>query len=440
MFLTLPDPSRMVARSIELRKPMIVVNINYRVNLFGFAASTEIIEAQSGSVVRGCNFGLGDQRTALEWVSRNISSFGGDAGKITIGGQSAGAASVHAHALEAKFGSNPPLFQKAIMQSGAIGSLHPKPMKQADQDWEKLCQHFDIPAGSDKSRVELMSAVSESEIVQALRTLNLLFFNPVEDGKTIKAGSAGQWNVNFGQTAATLQIEQASKRGLPLVILAGDVDLEGSGFHSPASKISDYEWVKAAFQESYTSDVIAERVLSSYKITPNLPEAKIRRAVLQFLTDVMFGYPVHKARVGLSNEEAGGRETSSAAYRVSFGNPFPGNNYQVPHHCVDLIYIYDCFHDALVKADKDEVSAQGTRISNLALACRMQSDWIHFITGDGSERGENEAMVYANDRHARLENVNESSDWKERFLRFEVLDSHLQGSLTAMKTVRGIGS
>ncbi|KAH7357889.1 Alpha/Beta hydrolase protein [Plectosphaerella cucumerina] len=105
------DMSWMVERSVKMGQPIIGVSINYRLNAFGFLSSDEV-RASSHS-----NFGIRDQRLALHWIQENIDAFGGDPTKVTIFGESAGAASVGLH-LTAYNGRDDGLFRHAIMQSG----------------------------------------------------------------------------------------------------------------------------------------------------------------------------------------------------------------------------------------------------------------------------------------------------------------------------------
>ncbi|XP_041483841.1 acetylcholinesterase-like [Lytechinus variegatus] len=86
---------------------VIVVTINYRVGIFS-RFSTRSEEARG-------NFGMLDQVEALRWVQRNIAAFGGDRDRVTIFGESAGAASVD-FLLLSKLSRG--LFSQAIMQSG----------------------------------------------------------------------------------------------------------------------------------------------------------------------------------------------------------------------------------------------------------------------------------------------------------------------------------
>jgi para-nitrobenzyl esterase len=71
---------------------VIIVSMNYRLGIFGFFVHPELT-AESPHHASG-NYGLMDQAAALEWVKRNISSFGGDASNITIFGESAGSFAV----------------------------------------------------------------------------------------------------------------------------------------------------------------------------------------------------------------------------------------------------------------------------------------------------------------------------------------------------------
>lgn len=91
-----------------VRHGIIVVSINYRLGPYGFLCLD--IPEVSG------NQGLKDQVLALRWIRNNIESFGGDVNKITVYGESAGAASVEFHLAS----ENEKLFQQAILSSGAI--------------------------------------------------------------------------------------------------------------------------------------------------------------------------------------------------------------------------------------------------------------------------------------------------------------------------------
>jgi para-nitrobenzyl esterase len=86
------------------RGGVVVVTFNYRVGLEGFG------------YVEGTppNRGLLDQVAALEWVQGNISAFGGDPGRVTVFGQSAGGGSVAALLAMPRAAG---LFHRAIAQS-----------------------------------------------------------------------------------------------------------------------------------------------------------------------------------------------------------------------------------------------------------------------------------------------------------------------------------
>ncbi len=100
---------------------VIVVKISYRLGAEGYLWMPE----------RGAaNLGLEDQKTALRWIRRHISSFGGDPDNVTLWGQSAGAhsvASLIASADDAELSTNVPrfggeiLFHRAILQSPPLG-------------------------------------------------------------------------------------------------------------------------------------------------------------------------------------------------------------------------------------------------------------------------------------------------------------------------------
>ncbi|MEI9996204.1 MAG: carboxylesterase family protein [Rhizomicrobium sp.] len=97
------DGSRLAHRGV------VVVSFNYRLGRLGFFAHPALTE--------GPDFGLEDQLAALRWVRRNIAAFGGDAGNVTIFGESAGGDSV---ALLMILPQAKGLFARAISESASV--------------------------------------------------------------------------------------------------------------------------------------------------------------------------------------------------------------------------------------------------------------------------------------------------------------------------------
>lgn len=97
-------------KALATRK-VVLVTLNYRLGHLGFFAHPAL-EAEAGETV--CNFGLLDQMAALQWVQENISAFGGDAGNVTLFGESAGGRSVMS-LMASPLAKG--LFHKGIIQS-----------------------------------------------------------------------------------------------------------------------------------------------------------------------------------------------------------------------------------------------------------------------------------------------------------------------------------
>lgn len=123
------------------KKGVILVSINYRVNVFGFFAHPEL-EKENPEGVSG-NYGILDQIFALKWVRENIAAFGGDPERITIAGQSAGCMSVQS-IVSSPLAKG--LMKGAILQSGGgLPPLHLTPEKEAL--WkisQKLMDHLGV--------------------------------------------------------------------------------------------------------------------------------------------------------------------------------------------------------------------------------------------------------------------------------------------------------
>lgn len=101
---------------LAAQQGLVVVTLNYRVGALGFLAGVGGLDG---------NYGFLDQQLALKWVNQNITRFGGDPGRVTLAGESAGASFVSLHMLSAPVSE--PLFQRAVMMSNPLGLPYKTP-------------------------------------------------------------------------------------------------------------------------------------------------------------------------------------------------------------------------------------------------------------------------------------------------------------------------
>ncbi|HJJ36562.1 MAG TPA: carboxylesterase family protein [Methanocorpusculum sp.] len=124
------------------KEGVIVVTINYRLGGLGFLALDTLMKKYGTAG----NWATLDQIMALQWVNDNIAKFGGNPHNITIGGESAGSFSTFALVMSPKTKG---LFQKAIMESGAITYILKTKMRldKAIEIGKQIAAHF----GADDS-------------------------------------------------------------------------------------------------------------------------------------------------------------------------------------------------------------------------------------------------------------------------------------------------
>ncbi|MBO6004597.1 MAG: carboxylesterase family protein, partial [Verrucomicrobia bacterium] len=133
------------------RRGVILVSVNYRVNVFGYLAHPEI---SAEAPDKPTNFGHLDQKASIEWVRRNIAAFGGDPENITIFGQSAGGGSC---LIQVCSPQNKGLFQRAILHSSG-GLLPPSSLSlhlgEAEEQGKRLFDALGVKTLEEARKID----------------------------------------------------------------------------------------------------------------------------------------------------------------------------------------------------------------------------------------------------------------------------------------------
>ncbi len=161
---------------------VVVVSINYRLGPFGFL-SLPSLRAEDAAFPSAGNYGLEDQRAALQWVKANAAAFGGDPSNVTVFGESAGGASV-CHHLVSPLSKG--LLQRAIIESGPCELVSTK--DAADAQGLALTDALACKQGDAAANLACARGKTAAEIALALPLSQDFIspggakWNPVVDG------------------------------------------------------------------------------------------------------------------------------------------------------------------------------------------------------------------------------------------------------------------
>jgi para-nitrobenzyl esterase len=338
------------------KKGVVLVTINYRLGPLGYLAHPELT-AESPRHSSG-NYGLLDQIAALQWVRKNIAGFGGDPGKVTIFGESAGSWSVNALVATPLAKG---LFQRAIGESGALfgPGVYLKEDKQNIVSAEKAGAAFvkavSSSAGSRDS-IEGLRGVPAEKLIHAFDT----------DPEARKFQT--QLIVDGWVLPDEIRNIFAQGKQSHVPVLVGSNANEMTSLMPPAMIPKTMQAYRKQVESQY-GEVIKELDVAY----PAKNDAEVANAYLGVVRDMIFTLPM---RTWARMTATGGEK--SWLYLFSHVPPNPNSKYLGAHHAGEIAYVFR----NLVRENA------GYQPADNALADMMSSYWVNFATtGDPNVKG-----------------------------------------------------
>ncbi|PYI11748.1 carboxylesterase family protein [Aspergillus sclerotiicarbonarius CBS 121057] len=204
------DPQGLFKRGMDTGEEFIYVAVNYRLGAFGWLSDTQGM----------ANAGLHDQRLALEWVKQHISLFGGDPGRVTVMGDSAGGGSIiHQIAAPANETADLP-FHQAIIQSP---TWYPLSVEQQESNLRQFLDLLNVTSIEEARRLPSSQLMAANAYQTATTPVYGTFtYGPVVDGSLVpELPSRAMLAPNFKRKNLRVMTSHTSNEGLAFTPPAG---------------------------------------------------------------------------------------------------------------------------------------------------------------------------------------------------------------------------
>jgi para-nitrobenzyl esterase len=330
------------------KKGVVLVSIAYRLGQFGFLASPELSAQQGG---HSGNYGLLDQIAGLQWVKKNIAAFGGDPGRVTIFGESAGGIAVSMLAASPLARG---LFTGAISESG--GNFGPE--KHANEGGTNM-----VSLGTaEKNGTAYLSKLGVTSIADARKK------TAEEVLKASNSGLGGAWPIFDGYVLPGDQYKlyQAGKYDDTPILIGSNAD-EGALFVATTTAAAYQTQIKAGYGE------YADKIFAGY---PGDTDEHALRSARDMFRDATFAWPTW-AWADLQSKTGKGKVF---VYYFSHRPPYP-NAPQFKDwgaaHGGEISFVFGNFSAAMPAGAADQ-----------AVSDEVSSYWTNFAkTGDPNGTG-----------------------------------------------------
>lgn len=338
---------------------VVVVNLNYRLGVFGFFAHPDLTAASPHHA--SGNYGLLDQIAALRWVRQNIAAFGGDQHNITVFGESAGASSI-GYIMVSPLAAG--LFDKAILESPDIlFTASPEPQK----DFSGLTSMETIGLAVAPHIADLQN-LNSTELMDRADTAARKLLGPGGSGQSrlrpeTTLNDPSSFQVPWAPFVDGYVIPDQPARlygdnhYLHIPTMAGTNANEGNSFlknYHPDSTAAFNTWVQSEFAPC------GKNVLAQYG--PASP-AEAHADADRLITDAVF----------LHSTMLFARDTHGFLYRFSHVSPNGAATGLGAYHGSELNYVFGHTHNP-----NTTYQSADHRLSD-----QMMTMWLHFArTGD----------------------------------------------------------